>query len=76
LHGGEVEPGALAPDEPAPEVEDVQKADLDRAPASVEPEGPPDRRGVQDRLVDDVVVAVPAANRLERSMRSSPNRSP
>ena len=65
LDGGEVDPGALPADQAVAEVEDVQKPRPHRPAAPLEPERPTLRRSVQDRLVDDVVVAIPASDRLE-----------
>jgi hypothetical protein len=65
LDSSEVEPGAFSADQAAAEIKDVEKARSDWAPASLEPEGPTDRGRVQDRLVDDVVVPVPASNGLK-----------
>ena len=65
LDGGEVDPGAFAADQAVGEVEDVQKAHLDAASAPFEPEDLAHRRRVQDRLVDDMVVAVPPPHGLE-----------
>src|SRR3954470_19217526 len=61
----QVDPGALPGDQPVLEVEDVQEPGAHRAPAAVEAEGMPGRGGVQDGLVDDVVVPIPPAHRLE-----------
>src|SRR4051812_1561143 len=65
LNRREVDPGALAADQPAREVEDVQEARLNRATATLEPERPARGRGVEDRLVDHVVRAVAAPDGLE-----------
>jgi hypothetical protein len=65
LDGGEVDPGAFAADQAVGEVEYVQEACSDRASAPFEPEDPALHGCVQDRLVDDVVVAVPASDGFE-----------
>ncbi len=72
LDGGQVDPGALPRDEAIAEVKDVQEPRAQRASASLQSEWPAVRGGVQDRLVDDVVITVPAAThegqrRLERA---------
>lgn len=56
---------AFSADQAAAEIKDVEKARSDRAPASIEPERPTNRGCVQDRLVDDVVVPVPASDGFE-----------
>jgi hypothetical protein len=65
LDSSEVDPGAFSADQAATEIENVQKTRLDWPPATPEPEGPTNGGCVQDRLVDDVVVPVPASDGLE-----------
>jgi hypothetical protein len=65
LQAGDVEPRALAADPAAGEVEYVQETHGHGAPAALEAEHLADRRPVQDRLVDDVPLAVPAPDGFE-----------
>jgi hypothetical protein len=65
LDGGEVDPCAFAANQTVAEVEYVQEPRPHRPAAPLEPERRAFRRCVQDRLVDDVVVAVPASHEFE-----------
>ena len=65
LEGCEVEPGAFAVDAALGEVEDVQDPDVHVAAPAVEAERPPARDRVQDRLVGEMLLAVPAPHLLE-----------
>ena len=69
LDCGEVDPGAFPADQAIAEVEDVQEPRPHRAAAAVEPKGPAVRGCVQDRLVDDVVIAVPPKQRATLILR-------
>src|SRR3954449_2268524 len=60
-----VDPRALTGDEAVVEVEDVEDARAHRPPAALMSERPAVGEAVQDRLVDDVLVAVPAPDGLE-----------
>ena len=64
-HACGVEPCALARDPLLAELEDVQDPRLHVPTATFEPEGTSDRGRVQDWLVDQVVVAVPASEGFE-----------
>lgn len=65
LDRGEVEPGALPADQPVGEVEHVQQPGSHRPAAAVEAEDLAHGSGMQDGFVDHVILAAPAADRLE-----------
>jgi hypothetical protein len=65
LERGEVEPRAFAMDAALGEVEDVQDPGVHVAAAAVKAEWPPARDRVQERLVGEMVLAVPPAHGVE-----------